>query len=114
MPFSKGGTHQDLLGGASVAGLQSVAAGKVSQETVMISQLVDNAFRRFPDVVNRPDHLTKERLLHRGSRNERQIMSCRVVAGIVQSIGVFKGAVCCSPFCRPAISLFSKSLHLHA
>ena len=45
MSLSEGGTDQDLLGGASVASLESVASGEVPQQTIVISQLVDNAFR---------------------------------------------------------------------
>src|ERR1700731_2670493 len=51
--FSEGGTHQDLLGGARIASLKSVTSGKVPQQAIMISQLVDNTFRRLPGVINR-------------------------------------------------------------
>src|ERR1700722_17732687 len=101
VPFSERGTHQHLVCGPGVARLESVASGKVTQKTIMISQLGDDAFGRFPSVVNRSDHLAEERLLHGSSGNKCQIMGCGVVAWIVQPVWICKMAICRSQFRGP-------------
>src|ERR1700722_9859451 len=45
MPFSEGGTNQDLLSGASVTGLESVTSGEMPKETVVVAQFVNHALR---------------------------------------------------------------------
>src|SRR6202011_2936452 len=110
MPLSEGGTDQDLLGCASVTSLKTVASGKMPKETVVISQLVDDAFGRFPSIIDGPDHLPKEWLFHRGPGNQRQVMSRGVVAGIVQPVGIGKMAVGGPQFGGPTSHLLGKSL----